>query len=960
MANNIAGESVCQLVLRTLAALLLLLTLALSVSAQSPSFPQPSFPDDVPADFASIYGSGSYFNPGKDGQKLAIIAGLTLGSGGGGLVGAIAMANAWVPPDPAPPSLGGTPLYFPYLVRQANCSLTRYVADSTGTIVETDANFQDSIHKAELVTTTGDTFPNGCLDPSTGIASQIFSVVAQPANGNVALAYISLDGVTVVIHDNTGAIVSQMDYPTVTSGSGGVVFGLAAADLNGDHNTDIVVATQTGPGTGSLSVFLGDGTGNFTPGQIIAIAMPVASAGLGVTIDDLNGDGHQDLIAVTASDGTTSGVTAFLGNGDGTFPASGISGPASAGGQVAVTADFNGDGKKDIATSYGNILLGDGTGNFRLATQSVPVGQLRGLAAADFNHDGKADLAFADSDAAIIDVYFGNGDGTFTYSASYPTMYGAQSIEATDLDGDGYPDLFVGTAEGGFYWSDLNTQSFFSDHLNRGDGTFGPSQTYLPSAYAATTFQGILNTYYDVADFDGDHKPDLLTFDVEAGGASLSVLKGNGDGTFNRAGILSPVSGFTVPGSIILLMTADVIGDKNADAIFAWDSGTGGSHISVALGDGHGSFGAQTDYLVSPIISAGAMADINGDGKPDIVFIGAATAGAPASTGLYVMLNNGDGTFTASQLALVNAKPNMSFLAVADVNGDGHPDIVVTTAGDPSTKPATPGKAYLYLGKGDGTFMAPATLSPGSFSPGPVAIADVNGDGRPDLIFAGTNVTLLDGNLTTQLGNGDGTFQAPQTVAQPNAFPTGIVVADLNGDSKPDVILGGCCGLAFSYLTLGNGDGTFGDANSGFAGNIFVGISSTQLKLADLNGDGLPDLLLVSNDAFIETFLSHANPVTISPTTTTLMSSASTITAGQSVTFTANVAPQSGTGAPSGSVNFLDGATVIGSGVLSNAGVATFSTSSLAVGAHMITAAYQADPNFAVSTSSAVTVQVNM
>jgi Big-like domain-containing protein/VCBS repeat protein len=958
MVRLLPGRSICRTAVCLLAVAFMLPVAAITARAQQLP-PLPSFPDDVPQDFSTA--GNSTLEPGK------LQTGIQSFSGTGNpfeLVTRSAM-GVWGVPDPAGPGLGGTPPYFPYLVRQANCSLTRYVSDSTGTIVETDLNFQDTLHENQRIPTVWDKFAKGCKDPSTGIASQIFATAGNFTINSVtttALAYISPNGMTVIVHDNTGKIVAgPTPYNTVVSTSGGKVYGLAAADLDGDGNIDVVVASSpTGSTTGQLSVFFGNGDGTFTVGPVIPVAMPVASSALGVTIDDLRAAGKIDLIAVTASNGTASGVHVFLGNGAGsrTFAAD-MPGPATAGGQGAVTADF-GNGHKDIATSFGDILIGDGTGNFTEPAAALAESQSLGVTAADFNQDGKIDLAFTNTTTATIDVYFGAGNGTFTFSASYPTIFGARSIEATDLDGDGFPDLFVGTAEGGFYWSDQNTQSFFADHLNHGDGTFGQSQAYPPSTYATTNFSGI-PVYYDVGNFfTGGKTPDLLTFDFESTGAFLSVLKANGDGTFNRTGTNTPVTEFSAPGALVQMIAADVDGDGVGDAVFFWNPGNNTSTATVAIGNGAGAFPTLTDYPNLPQIVIVTAVDINGDGKDDIVFIGQ-TGAAPTSTGLYVMLNNGNGTFKPP--VLVNAQQLMNFLAVADVNGDKHPDIIVTTSGDPSVAPPTPGTAFLYLGNGDGTFQAPSQLNPGSIFPGPVAIADVNGDGIPDVVFSGTNATLADGNLVTLIGKGDGTFPQSQTTPQPNVFPTSIAVADLNGDLKPDVILGGCCGAGnFSYLALGNGDGTFGVASSGTAGNIFIGGSSNFLKLVDINGDGFPDLLETSNDlgtSVIETFVSNISPIVFAPTTTSLGSVTNPIFAGQSVTLTATVAWQSVTSTPTGSVNFLDGASVIGSGTLNGSGVATFATTSLAVGAHSITAAYQGDTNFGGSTSAATQVQVN-
>ena len=398
----------------------------------------------------------------------------------------------------APLDAGGTGPYLNILWREANCSLTLGIADSTNALVKQVANYQDVLHTASGSSTTPDA-ASSCPSVTTGITSQFGAIVGKFSNGNVAAANISDDGVQVtVINSTTNAVVSQTDYPTLTpteiNSDGAAVFGIASADLNGDGVPDIVVAnlTNQGTNTGSLSVLLGKGDGTFSTGQVLSvpISSPTGNTGpvIGVSIADINKDKKLDLVAVTNS--SSSGITVFLGNGDGSFASSGIAGPAGAQGQNAVVADFNNDGNPDIATSYGQILLGHGDGTFSLLTQTLPE-KGAALTAADFNHDGKIDLAFSSS--FTMDVYFGNGDGSFTYAAAYPQIVGGYSIQSSDLDGDGYPDLFVGTAHGGLFCSGPLTQGLAQAQLNRGDGTFGKSRAYFTGSRV-----------YDVADFNGD------------------------------------------------------------------------------------------------------------------------------------------------------------------------------------------------------------------------------------------------------------------------------------------------------------------------------------------------------------------------------------------------------------------------------------------------------------------------
>jgi hypothetical protein len=869
--------------------------------------------------------------------------------------------------DPAQATLGGTPPYFPFLMRQANCSLTRSVIDATAAVQEQDANYQDFLHNSLQVPTTADKFAGGCQTPGTGVASQAGAVVATLPNGSVAVAALSADGALVSVITSAGAVSSQTDYPTTS----GTVFGLASADLNNDGITDLVVASAANSSTGTLSVLLGNGDGTFHAGQSLSIALPsVPNPPVGVTIDDVNGDGKLDLIAVTASDGSSAGINVFLGNGSGTFPTTAVSGPAGAGGAVAVIADFNSDGKKDIATSYGQILLGNGDGTFGLLPQTLPEGQQRGVAAADLNQDGKIDLAFTNSTAATVDVYFGNGDGSFVHSASYPTIHGATTIEASDLDGDGFPDLFVGTAHGGVYTASQFSESSFQSLLNYGDGTFGPSRAYFPGPPSQQFDLNPTAAYvqYATANFTSSGKPDLLLLTNGTSGAALAVLKGKGDGTFSQSAIPTQLSNPSAPQFISAIASGDMNGDGKPDMVFAWGSDSSGNnpHLSVAFGNGDGTFQPQQDYVLPASVLGNklgtanglVLADLRGTGKPDVALL----TGGGSSTALYTMLNNGDGTLASAQL--VDSRPWMNDLVAQDVSGDGKADIAV--AQRCSSANSVTGSAWLYLGKGDGSFQPASQLNPGFACPNVVAIADMNGDGKRDLVFAGgdTDINASSGYVAVFLGNGTGTFQNAATTAVPaitGSIPTGIAVADVLGDGKLGVLLGEAGPFGDLFLLPGNGDGTFDTTDES---SFFVGINSRALQISDLTGQGLPDLLLSSGGAeangaplSVQVFKA-AKPRALAATTTMLQASASSLTAGQSVTFTATVAPQSGGGTPTGVVSFIDGTTTIGNGSLNSSGVATLLTSSLAPGAHSVIALYPGDTAFASSTSAAVSVQV--
>jgi hypothetical protein len=310
-------------------------------------------------------------------------------------------------------------------------------------------------------------------------------------------------------------------------------------------------------------------------------------AGTGAAVGDFNGDGKADFVVAN------SGVSVWLGNGDGTFQAP-INSATGASPTALATGDFNGDGLLDVAAVYATgdvaILLGNGDGTFQTAVNYSAGNGPTAAAVADFNGDGAPDLAV--TNAGGVSVLLGNGDGTFQAASNYAAGSGPAAVAAGDFIGNGEADLAVVNAVDG-------TVSVL---LGNGDGTFQPPVTYAVAANPQAVALGDLN---------GDGRSDFVVANNAAN--SVSVLLGNGDGTFQAA--VSYAAGPN-PQS---LAVADVNGDGQADVVAA-DAGSG--NVSVLLGNGDGTLRAAVTFGAGSGPVALALADFNGDSRADVVAAG--------------------------------------------------------------------------------------------------------------------------------------------------------------------------------------------------------------------------------------------------------------------------------------------------------------------------------------------------
>ena len=882
-----------------------------------------------------------------------------------------------------------------------------------------------------------------------GDTSQVRSSVTADFNGDgkADVASIQSDGtLNVFLSPAQGDFLSS-GLSSTTAGPASGAYWMAVADINGDGHPDIVALdinyggggigfskpatpNDAGPNNATILIYLNDGTGKFSAPTSTPIVTPYGAdaATWNIAVGDVNGDGKADVVVLSdyldfvyEPVFTTTDITVqrtYLSAGDGTLIT-----PAT-----------------DYEFSYGNFLQ-----------PAIYQAQL-----ADMNGDGKLDLisVMAPDDQppfTTIQVQLGNGDGTFaplaadaldTAVTSIPVYNGIGNLTIADVNGDGHPDAILGVNNG----SDPGAVYVA---LNKGDGTLGPANPVIQQISAP------LLASINVADVNGDGKADMLVYSLGA----LSVYAGNGDGTFQAAPLSQYITGYTYG---LRPAPADFSGDGKVDIVdvdstqnkiaLFHGNGDGTFHGAPALGppdenasnfqvvavgnilgngktalvgqdwthmnadfypdlvtaasDGKSGLsyvkGLTADVLESANLSyiQPVTADLNGDGKDDLLMA--------SGSGLSISYSNGDGTYQAPK-ALdfgVQLGCSVSFADAADLNGDGHADIVVAYQGDAYcyNGDTTPSGYFILLSQPDGSYKA--SFTPTGSALYETKLIDLNGDKKPDLVLVDNGIYTEQFMVTVVPGVGDGTFNNAGAVPVLSNYQiVSVIAGDFNADGKQDLTLTSAGQVDSSgnplpgypgvVLLAGNGDFTFGAPTF-----VDAGHTATWGSYADFNADGFPDLALADVDSttgepvsnlvtvmnngdgtFGDTqqfYIYAFNPLALDTYTSyaftgdvdgdgsadiivtgsfnsglylntagsslTLSVSPEVLVAGGSATVTATLLSSAESGAASGDVTFFIDGTSAGTSPITN-GAATYTFQQLTTGPHTIDAAYVGDPS---------------
>ncbi len=510
---------------------------------------------------------------------------------------------------------------------------------------------------------------------------------------------------------------------------------VVVGNFNNDGRPDLAVS-NAGPNT--ISVLLGAGNGTFQPA---AVSPRVGSDPQSVVAGDFNGDGRQDLAAANYR---SDNISMLFGNGDGTFQTA-SSLIAGNGPLQVVAGDFNGDGRRDLAainySGYSiSLFLGAGAGSFQPAGAFRCGPRPQGLGAGDFNGDGRDDLVTANDGTTTVSVITGRAGGTLQVARSFSVNAGRAAVG--DFNRDGRQDFAL-----------VNSTSVMT-LIGNGDGTFRTART----VGAGSDIEAIA-----AGDFNGDGRPDLVIANGAGATANLrntiSILLGNGDGTFQPPNNFSTGPAGSDPKSIVV---GSFNGDGHQDiAVCNEDSST----VSVFLGNGNGTFQPGANLPVNGRPLAIAIGDFNGDGRRDIV-----TSNSNAT--ISVLPGNGNGTFQAAvRIALSSGA--LTSIVVNDFNGDSNQDLATTINGR--------ALGVVLLGNGQNAFQTAGNFEIADEASSLVA-GDFNGDGRTDLAASHGNLQ----SVSILLGGDNAAFQPPALFGV-DGLPFRVVAGDFNGDGRPDL-----------------------------------------------------------------------------------------------------------------------------------------------------------------------------
>jgi len=644
---------------------------------------------------------------------------------------------------------------------------------------------------------------------------------------DVVTADQSFDDVAVLLSDQNGGFLPQIRF-----GVGAQPRGIECVDLNNDGHFDVVTfgngsAILRGNGDGTFAVGL-IGIGGWSAGAVgeltddnipdIVVTNPGGTAlyvgnggftytykavdnigGTVVRVCELTGDKRNDILADVSVQGTDDAII-FKNLGNGTFVRFGGNGLCVQ--SEFALSDVDGDGKPDLLNPCGGLLrvkFGTALGAFSdEITLDFGVG-VTSAAVADLNADNKPDILAISRGSNDIGIRLGLGNRMFQTVFYFGTGDDPRSLTVADFDGDTYVDI----ATSNFSSNDVSLL------LGTGEGTF----LWEPRFRVGGNPQSVVT-----CDLNLDGILDLATANSSTN--DISVLVGRGNGRF------APEARYPAAERPIAIRCADVKEDGNPDLIVA---NQGSSEVSVYFGLGDGSFIAKPRFSTGPSPSDLVLCDVNEDDHIDVL-----TANSEAVGGVSVLIGQGNGFFLPETRSL-SGVGGVYRVECAELDQDQHVDLVFVLTSSRS-------QLRTARGSGDGSFFdigspqQACNVSCGSVTD--IVVGNIHGADIPDL----ASIKESSNGVDMFRGSGDGYFEnLTGYLFPPNQIPRSVVIADVNRDTIPDLVVTNQNTDNLSVL-LGRGEGTW-DAQRMFG----VGEDPYAVVTGDIDNDGDDDLITANS-----------------------------------------------------------------------------------------------------------------
>ena len=676
---------------------------------------------------------------------------------------------------------------------------------------------------------------------STGLAPYAVELADMAGDGDLDAVTSNLvnqefSTVSVLKNNGDGTFVAPVDYPVGPNPTD-----LRVADFNGDGRPDVIcLAALSGDDGGNsyVTVLFNNGTGGLVNRHDYSVGENANSGG--VDVGDYNGDGFVDFAVASLM----TGVHVYRNTGNGTFALWANFAVSMEPTHIA-SADFNGDGRLDLVvgnTDDARIYLNNGSG----FTSGVFINNfgdgVQGIATGDFDNDGQPDFALT---GRRLSVYRNLGGGTSFAKTAYPAGENQVGIKVADMDGDGKFDITISN-----YLA--NSVSVYS---NDGTGHFADKREWGV---------GIGPNSHGIGDVNGDGRLDIVAAASQLSQTTVNVVLNAG----NRSYVARRDYG--MPGGARGVEFADFNRDGYPDVVSAaYVSNADGPVVFYGQSDGTLQDGIQIENWGNNIPTDVAVGDFNGDGWPDFVN----SVMSPGNR-IRVSMNRGDGTFFPSVSYTAGADP--AGVGVGDLNGDGNLDIGNANGGQLDNS------ISVFIGNGNGTFQ-PQIRIPVGFRPGDVLLADFDQNGRSEVVvthYGSTAIYYFKPDPAGVLGPPEiiniGNFQGNASAADfdidgwldmmVGAGHAVLLPNDHNGHFMPRIETPGCC---LGYIAAGDWDqdglmdfvGTngvlhlalvgwnHGEGNFTQVSTLQTGYEPWRVGAADLNGDGLPEIVIGNSRA---------------------------------------------------------------------------------------------------------------